>query len=152
MRNRKVNFEWNGIQFKNVPIDKYMGRVASVARQYAKAKYGAKIQTRTDSFSMGSSIDIYVDPRSVTPEVYKELAADMAHRFDYHTFDSMTDYSGYKTIGKHGWEPVRSFIDGGNYEFTAKYANVYLGVKYESSQREAIQEYLENNPEWEGIR
>ena len=147
--NTKFDFEWNNIKFKGIKDSYGMMPLSQVARQYVKATYpGVKVWIKTDSFSMGDSIDFWIDPRTTTREQFKEMQSDLEHRFQYGTFDGMTDSSGYKTEGE-GWKPIYvTYENGRGKEFTAKYASAYARAPYGAKDYEAVDLYLNSSPEW----
>jgi hypothetical protein len=65
---------------------------AKEIRAYLKAK-GIKARVKSRNFSMGSAVDVYVT--DLPPEVKKQLDADL-DKYEYGTFDSMTDCQGTK--------------------------------------------------------
>ena len=97
----------NGIKVKNIPFIKYsngsdnyyptgMSAVTSVIKQYLKGKYGLKVQTYSQTFSMGDSVTIYFDPRTLTRETFKEIEKEMVSLFQTHKSSYCGDYADYK--------------------------------------------------------
>lgn len=65
---------------------------AKEIRQYLKQK-GIKARVKSKNFSMGSSVDVYVTDQP--PDVVAMIKTDI-DKYEYGTFDAMTDCSGFK--------------------------------------------------------
>ena len=156
----KINFNWNGYTFKNIPINRYnrggtpdystqMGGVSKVVRQYVKQKYGINIQIKTSSFSMGNSIHVYIDPINVKSEQYDLIRRDLNALFQYGTFNGMTDCYEYH----NNCEYIKTWIckksddacdfpmsDTKEIKFTTKYMFVNHNFKYGTKAYKDYQE------------
>ena len=67
-------------------------KAAKLIRQYLK-KQGIKARVKSRNFSMGSAVDVYINDQP--PEVRKQIEKDI-DKYEYGTFDGMTDSSGVK--------------------------------------------------------
>jgi len=119
----KINFEWNGFQFKNIPLYKYgtdryyvsIGSVSQVVRQYIKQKYKIPFQISSDSYSGGDSIHLYISPLDVDKETFDKISSDLETTFKAGYFDGMEDIYNY-TDSQFVIE-----YNGQNIEFDTKY-------------------------------
>lgn len=149
MRNeQKINFEFNGLKFKNISLRTYetsagttvyasMKGVSAVISQYIKQKYpGVKFQIKTDSFSMGDSVDVYLSPLHVSEEMYKTIQSDL-DIFQSGKFNGMTDSYDYKT--KAG---INGYVNGSLVTFDTKFMNVNHRPKFGTKEYDLYESTL----------
>ena len=67
-------------------------KAAKAIKKHLKAN-GIKCKAKSKNFSMGCSVDIYV--QNLLPAVLEQVK-EYCERYEYGTFDSMTDCSGVK--------------------------------------------------------
>lgn len=137
----KIDFSLYGVQFKNIEVYGFgegatgqaTGRgISAMARQYVAAKYGVKCQVHYDSFSMGNSLSIYVDPRDLYTDYKQIISEDLKASFCYGSFDAMTDCYDLKEEGKDIEKMVGFF-------FKAKYVSFQFGAKYGTKLYEELE-------------
>lgn len=150
----KVNPTVLDVQLKNVSLIKDAGydgetyyrasgvTYNQVVKQIIAAKFGKEVasfcQFRYESFSMGNSFDIYVNPLTVSKEVYKEMKGLLEGLLQYGRFNSYEDYYEIKSD--------RNAIkfqapNGKEIEVSMKYVTVYHKPKYGTKAYEAYEEY-----------
>jgi hypothetical protein len=87
-------FNYDGTPIKEPYIDGGRVPAASIIKQYAKKKYpNVTVSTKSDSFSMGNSVDVYLSDEkgnSVDEKIYKDVSS-FAKMFQYGYFNGMED-------------------------------------------------------------
>ena len=136
---KNIDFSYNGMEFKKIPITSYnggagwyarIGAVSKVVRQYIKAKYpNAEFQIKSESYSMGNSIKVWINPHSVSKEIYRGISLDLSYHFESGSFNAMEDIYEYK----HN-TPIKPQYYGNTINFDTKYMMVNYGYKYGSKQ------------------
>jgi len=140
----KVSFESNGLKFKNVtvvansqtgaPLYTTMRGVGQVVRQYMKQKFtGVPFQMSTDSYSMGDSVRLYLNPAKVDNATRDAIADEMQAVFQYGNFNGMEDIYEFK--GGNGF--VRDAQNG--IEFSTKFFFVEYRPKFGTKEYDAWQ-------------
>ena len=139
MKQLKVDFNYKDINFKNIPIITYdngrsyysrIGAVSKVVRQYIKAKYpNAEFQIKSESFSMGNSVTVWINPHKVSKEDYKQISDDLETTFQSGNFNPMEDIYEY-----HNETTIQYITNYGVVNFDTKYMMVNYGYKWGSKQ------------------
>lgn len=150
----KTNPVVMGVQTKNVSLVKttnYNGEAYhyangttynQVVKQIIAAKFGKEVasfcQFRYESFSMGNSFDIYVNPLTISKEVYKEIKGLLEGLLQYGSFNSYEDYYEVKSDRQ-----ALKFQApcGRDIEVSMKYVTVHHKPKYGTKAYEAYEEY-----------
>ena len=150
----KTNPVVMGVQTKNVSLVKttnYNGEdyhyangttYNQVVKQIIAAKFGKEVasfcQFRYESFSMGNSFDIYVNPLIVSKEVYKEIKDLLEGLLQYGSFNSYEDY--YEVKSDRQALKFKAPC-GRDIEVSMKYVTVHHKPKYGTKAYEAYEEY-----------
>lgn len=143
----KINFtfQYKGkqLKFKNVTVNvgthgshAPMGGVSQVVRQFVKQVFPqvGKFWISTDSFSMGDSVDVYLN--EVSDELFGEVRQSLKGLFQYGRFDGMTDMYDMK----EGLTGVTTEVNGNVVEFDTKYFSTQNRPKWGTKEYE---EYFE---------
>ena len=150
----KVNPTVLDVQLKNVSLIKDTGydgetyyrasgvTYNQVVKQIIAAKFGKEVanfcQFRYESFSMGNSFDIYVNPLIVSREVFEQVRDLMEGLLQYGSFNSYEDYYEIKSDRK----AVKfQAPNGKDIEVSMKYVTVSHRPKYGTKAYEAYEEY-----------
>ena len=150
----KVNATALNVQLKNVSLIKdtnYSGNVYyrasgntynQVVKQIIAAKFGKEVasfcQFSYESFSMGNSYDIYVNPLTVSREVFEQVRDLLEPLLEYGSFNSYEDY--YEIKPNH--EGIKfTAPDGNDIKIRMKYVTVHHKPKYGTKAYEAYEEY-----------
>jgi hypothetical protein len=106
---KKVTGVLNGVTIKDIPMAEYyaggltpngMRAVSSTIKKYVLAKYLIKVQVSSSTFSMGDSVNVYFDPRTLTVENYKKISAEIESIFQTYQYDYYADCQGTKGTPK----------------------------------------------------
>jgi len=137
----KINFTAYGVEFKNIeaynaPKEGYTTHLtgrgqSAMVKQYVKAFYGCSCQVSTDFFSMGSSVDVWIDPRDIYADHVKEAKADFRSVFQSGSFNGMEDIYEYNNNGVEKQLGI---------DFQFKYATLNIGAKYGTKKYEELEE------------
>lgn len=128
----KLNLNLYGVSFKNIEVNGFgegrygyaTGRgISSMVRQFVAAKYGVKCQVHYDSFSMGNSVSVYIDPRELYTDYASLIREELDAAFCYGKFDAMTDCYDIKENGASVEKEV-------GFSFKVKYTSFQFGAKY----------------------
>ena len=145
-KTKKADFTWNGYKFKNIPLVSWnnglsyysrMGAVSKVCKQYIKQKYNTNIQVATESYTGGSSLRVYVDPTSISADIFKLIKGDVQALFAAGSFNGMEDIYEYhkgETINFDLVIVTADNVETDNIDFTAKYVFVNHDFKYGTKQ------------------
>ena len=120
---KKINFQWidnDGkiYKFRNITVyNSYvpMMGVSQVIRQYIKQKWNIKFQIKSQSYSGGSSIIVYLNPMDISKKLMVEIENDLDDKFQCGHFNGMTDTYEYNDV------PITVSIDGRYYEFCTSF-------------------------------
>jgi len=150
----KVNATALDVQLKNVSLIKdtgYDGEVYhrasgvtynQVVKQIIAAKFGKEVasfcQFRYESFSMGNSFDIYVNPLTVSREVFLQMRDLLEGLLQYGSFNSYEDY--YEIKSDRNAVKFKAPC-GRDIEVSMKYVTVHHKPKYDTKAYEAYEEY-----------
>jgi|TARA_R110001606_G_C15014625_1_gene608901 hypothetical protein len=152
----KTNPVVMGVQTKNVTLIKsttYTGEdyhyangttYNQVVKQIIAAKFGKEVasfcQFRYESFSMGNSFDIYVNPLIVSKEVFQQVKDLLESLLQYGSFNSYEDYYEVKSDRN---ELKFAAPCGRDISISMKYVTVHHKPKYGTKAYEAYEEYKE---------
>ena len=152
----KTNPVVMGVQTKNVTLIKsttYTGEdyhyangttYNQVVKQIISAKFGKEVasfcQFRYESFSMGNSFDIYVNPLIVSKEVFQQVKDLLESLLQYGSFNSYEDYYEVKSDRN---ELKFAAPCGRDISISMKYVTVHHKPKYGTKAYEAYEEYKE---------
>lgn len=136
MSKTKINFEWNfkgtPIEFMNITVDSYergvyapMMGVSQVVRQFIKTMFPevGKFQISTDSFSMGDSVNIYLN--DVDEDIYDIVSDTLREVFERGNFNGMIDLYEY-----HEDYGISTEVDGNEVTFSTKYFHTQNTPKF----------------------
>lgn len=107
MPKEKINVVIDGVTYKNIDVYNWNGKydisttgVAQIIKQFVKNNYGdIKVWGKSDSYSGGSSVNIYL--WNVPQEWYKKVD-EFADRFGmYHEYDGGDGYWRGKSVGAY---------------------------------------------------
>jgi hypothetical protein len=137
----KINFTAFGVQFKNIEAynapeanrtTHLTGRGQSaMVKQYVKALYGCSCQVSTDFYSMGSSVDVWLDPRDIYADHVKAAKLDFRGSFQSGSFNGMEDIYEYDN---------NSIEKNLGIDFQFKFATLKIGAKYGTKKYEELEE------------
>lgn len=150
----KVNPTALDVQLKNVSLIKDTGydgetyyrasgvTYNQVVKQIIAAKFGKEVasfcQFRYESFSMGNSFDIYVNPLIVSREVFEQMRDLLEGLLQYGSFNS---YEDYYEIDSNRKALKIAAPNGKEIEVSMKYVTVHHKPKYGTKAYEAYEEY-----------
>lgn len=150
----KVNTAALDVQLKNVSLIQDIGydgetyyrasgvTYNQVVKQIIAAKFGKEVasfcQFRYESFSMGNSFDIYVNPLIVSREVFEQMRDLLEGLLQYGSFNSYEDY--YEIDSNRKALKVAA-PNGKEIEVSMKYVTVHHKPKYGTKAYEAYEEY-----------
>lgn len=107
-------------------------QVAKIIKAGITAR-GYKCRVKSDNYSMGSSVDIYVE--NMRPDVFKEIEKEFEVH-EYGTFDGMTDCSGYKNQDFKGPQAKHVFFHNQISDDVKQAAWEILRAKYSHDEDE----------------
>ena len=150
----KVNATALNVQLKNVSLIKaadYAGNeyyrasgttYNQVVKQIIAAKFGREVasfcQFSYESFAGGNSYDVYVNPLTVSKEVFEQVRDLLEGLLEYGSFNSYEDY--YEMKENH--EGIKfNAPNGKEIKIRMKYVTVQHKPKYGTKAYEAYEEY-----------
>ena len=150
----KVNATALNVQLKNVSLIKdadYAGNeyyrasgttYNQVVKQIIAAKFGKEVanfcQFSYESFAGGNSYDIYVNPLTVSKEVFEQVRDLLEGLLEYGSFNSYEDY--YEVKSDRQALKFKAPC-GRDIEVSMKYVTVHHKPKYGTKAYEAYEEY-----------